>query len=140
MKRLNKSNRLWELLRPMATLILLFTLLVNVNAQVVTGNYIKAPAIVTSTVAFNPGLIVGSAVTVTDAQGSTCPNPTYEWQSATNEYFTENLVLNLANTKDYNPGTVTTTTYFRRVVSMQCTDPERETVSKCGGVKITINN
>jgi len=139
MKRLNTNLNLKKMIKPLVLVSFFFALLINVNAQVVTGNFIKAPAIVTSAVAFNPGIIIGSAVTVKDAQGSNCPDVTYEWQSATNERFTENLKPNLAKTKDFDPGTVTSTTYFRRVVSLQCTDPERETVSKCGGIKITIN-
>ncbi|MFZ4401148.1 MAG: hypothetical protein ACOYO1_14010 [Bacteroidales bacterium] len=139
MKKLNINLSLKKMITPLVPLFFFFALHFNANAQVLTGNYLTAPAVVTSTVAFNPGIIIGSAVTVKDAQGSTCPAVTYEWQSATNEYFTENLTKNLAATKDYNPGVVTATTFFRRVVSIQCTDPERESLGKCGGVKITIN-
>ena len=82
--------------------------------------------------------IIVSTVTVTDALGSTCPNVNYEWQSATDEFFTQNLKANLANTKDYDPGVVTTTTYFRRVVLVECLSGGG-TKSATGGIKITIN-
>jgi hypothetical protein len=141
MKKFYRTKRFRELLKPLATLILLFVfaLFTNVNAQVLSDNTITPPSVVTSVGAFAPGVITGSTVTVTDALGSTCNNVTYEWQSATNSDFTENLTENLASTKNYNPGTVTTTTYFRRVISVKCNNPQRYSQTECGGIKITIN-
>jgi transcriptional accessory protein Tex/SPT6 len=129
------------MLKPLATLLLLFVfaLFTNVNAQVLSENSITPPALVTSVGAFAPGVITGSTVTVTDDLGSTCNAVTYEWQSATNSNFTENLQKKLASTKDYNPGTVLTTTYFRRVVTINCDNPKRYSKTECGGIKITIN-
>jgi len=115
-----------------------FALFINVNAQVTSVNAIMPPAVVSSTVAFNPGLITGTTVTVTDNGGSYCPDIIYEWQSASDAAFTTNVVTNLAATKDYNPGIISTTTYFRRVVSVNCTQPERFAKSTASGVKITI--
>ena len=139
MKKFYRTNRLREMLKLLALLLLFFTLSINVNAQVMTLNKVTAPSVVTGIGSLDPGVIVGSDVTVSDAQGSTCPNVTYEWQSASDEFFTENLKRNLANTRDYDPSVVTTTTYFRRVVTIECTSPQREAMTSCGGVKITIN-
>lgn len=111
----------------------------NVNAQVISLNTITTPAIINGVGSLNPDILIGSNVIVTDNQGSICPNVSYEWQSATNESFTQNLVTNLAATKDYDPDVLIVTTYFRRVVSIKCTTPEREAISKCSGIKITIN-
>ncbi len=127
------------MLKPLATLFLLFTLFTSVNAQVLSVNQITEPAVVTSVGAFAPGVIIGTAVTVTDAVGSTCPNVTYEWMSSTNEEFTENVKHNLASTKDYNPGTVMSTTYFRRTVKVACTQPNRAAETRTGSILITIH-
>jgi hypothetical protein len=102
-------------------------------------NSIKAPAVVTSIGTFEPGVIIGSNVILTDAPGNTCNEFTYEWQSASDEFFTANLTKNLANTKDYNPGKVNVTTYFRRIVKYECIETGRKVESKTGSVKITIN-
>ncbi len=128
-----------DMLKPLATLILLFALFTGVNAQVLSVNKISAPAVTEAVGSFDPGVLIGSAVTVTDALGSNCPNVTYEWQSATNEEFTENFKRNISKTKDCKPGTLTTTTYFRRVVKIDCLEPDRGTVSTTGEIKITIN-
>ena len=139
MKIFYNKNRFRELLMPMATLILFFALCFNANAQVTSVNRITSPAVVTHVGAFAPGIITGSDVTITDNGGSKCPNITYEWQSATDANFTQNLKTNLANTKDYNPGTVTQTTYFRRLTTVDCTEPERGATTKTPAIKITIN-
>ncbi|MEI6695153.1 MAG: hypothetical protein WCO13_03705 [Bacteroidota bacterium] len=127
-----------KMIKPLVLVFFFLALMINVNAQGITPNSIKAPAVVSSNEAFKPGIIIGSAVIIKDNQGYRCPDATYEWQSASDEYFTQNFTTNLAKTKDYDPGTVTTTTYFRRVVTIACINGP-ETVSKCGGIKITIN-
>ena len=125
MKIFYNKNRFRELLMPLATLILFFALCFNANAQVISNNGITSPIVVTNVGAFDPGIFIGSDVTITDNVGSTCPNVVYEWQSASDPKFTANLKTNLAATRDYDPSMVTTTTYFRRVVTVACTDPER---------------
>lgn len=127
------------MLKPLATLFLFLVLIISVNAQVISTNGIKAPTIVSSATAFNPGVLTGTDVAVTNKGGSICPNVTYEWQSASDAAFTKNLKTNLAATKDYNPGTVTTTTFFRRIVAVECTQPERSARSIASGIKITIH-
>ena len=139
MKNLYKSNCMKGMLKPLATLFLFLALITVANAQVITTNGIKPPAVVSSVGAFSPGVFIGSNVVITDNGGSTCPNVTYEWQSASDANFMTNVKEKLASTKDYNPGAVTTTTYFRRVVTVVCTDPERSLESKTSGVKITIH-
>ena len=99
MKKFYKTSHLRESLKLIALFFLFFTLTVSVNAQVMSVNQITPPAVVTGIGSLNPDIIVGSAVTVTDAGGSTCQNVTYEWISATNEAFTENVVRNLATTR-----------------------------------------
>ena len=138
MKMIYTNLNLKKMTKPMVLVFFFFALVINVNAQVLSADRIDAPAVVTSSVAFKPGLIKGSDVQITDRQGYNCPDVTYEWQSATDEFFTQNLTTNLAKTKDYDPGTVSTTTYFRRVSSLKCIDGP-ESVGKCGGIKITIN-
>lgn len=133
-----KSNCFREMLKPVATLLLFFALIIGANAQVLTANKIDAPQVVTAIGELDPGVIVGSTVTVTDDLGSKCPNIYYEWQSATNEFFTENLKTNLAKTKDYDPGVVSVTTYFRRVVHVEC-ESGSSSKGSTGGIKITIN-
>jgi hypothetical protein len=139
MKKLNISLSMKKMIAPLVLLFFFLALTINVNAQEISNNGITPPSVVTSVGAFNPGTLVGTTVTVTDAGGSTCPNVVYEWQSASDQRFLENLTTNLASTKDYNPGTVTATTYFRRVVTIDCTDPERSLISNTPGIKITIN-
>lgn len=138
MKFFYNSNRFRGMLKPVATLLLFFALIIGANAQVLTANKIDAPQVVTAIGELDPGVIVGSTVTVTDDLGSSCPNIYYEWQSATDEFFTENLKTNLAKTKDYDPGVVSVTTYFRRVVLVECLSGSG-TKSATGGIKITIN-
>ncbi len=137
MKRLNSKLNMKKMIQPLVFIIFLFALFINVNAQVTSVNAITPPEIVISAVAFNPGLITGTAVTVTDNGGSYCPNVIYEWQSASDAAFTTNVITNLASTKDYNPGIISATTYFRRVVSVNCTGPARSAKS-IAGIKITI--
>lgn len=139
MKNFIKLFNFRNMLKPMATLILFFSLIISANAQVVSENSITPPAEVSGTGSLNPGIIVGSNVTITNDLGSTCPNVKYKWQSATDEYFTQNFISNLANTKDYDPGILTVTTYFRRVVSVDCNEPDRGVESKTGSIKFTIN-
>lgn len=138
MKRFNKTNLLLKLLKPMATLILLFTLILNVHAQEISENSITAPAIVSAVGSLEPATIVGSEVKLIDAMGSNCSEIIYEWQSASDEFFQENLSKNLANTKDYKPSKITKTTYFRRVAFVKC-DSGRANKSSTGGIKFTIN-
>ncbi len=138
MKKFYKTSHLRESLKLIALLLLFFTLSNNVNAQVMSVNKITPPSVVTGTGSLNPDVIVGSTVIVTDAGGSTCQAVTYEWISATNEAFTENVVRNLATTKDYDPSVLTTTTWFRRIASAECTNPDRSASSATGGIKITI--
>ena len=139
MKKLNINLSLKKMIIPLGLVFFFIAFSIKVNAQEISNNGITPPTVVTSVGAFNPGTIVGTTVTITDAGGSTCPNVVYEWQSASDEKFSENLITNLASTKDYNPGTVTTTLYFRRVVTIDCTDPERSLISNTSGIKITIN-
>jgi hypothetical protein len=139
MRNFYKKNRIREMLKPLAVLFLFLALIINVNAQVVSTNKITSPAVVVGTGSFNPGVIMGSAVIIKDAGDSKCPGVTYEWQSATDAAFTKNLKTKLAVTKDYSPGTVTRTTYFRRIVRSACTDPEMSSESATPGIKITIN-
>jgi hypothetical protein len=138
MKIFYRSNCFRGMLKPLATLLLFFALIIGANAQVITVNKIEAPQVVTAIGALDPGVIIGSTVIVTDELGSSCPNINYEWQSATDEFFTENLKTNLAKTKDYDPGVVSATTYFRRVVLVECLSGGG-TKSATGGIKITIN-
>ncbi len=139
MKKLNITICIRGMLKPVATLSLFLVFLIHADAQVFSVNKITAPATISNSVAFNPGVIIGTEVIITDNGGSTCPNVSYEWQSASDIAFTKDLRSNLAFTKDYNLGNVTKTTYFRRVVSVQCTDPERSAQSTAGGIKITIH-
>ncbi len=138
MEKFLKINRNRKWLMPITTLLFLFALNFNVNAQALSTNKITKPAICSSSTPFKPGILIGTEVKVTDAYGSTCPNVTYEWQSASDASFKENLKRNLASTKDFNPGTVTKTTYFHRVVSIKCANPDASTSSTTPGIKITI--
>ncbi|MCX6231010.1 MAG: hypothetical protein NTZ33_05650 [Bacteroidetes bacterium] len=138
MKKFNKSNDLLQLLKPIAMLFLFFTLYFNVNAQVESENSIKEPLKLSSTGSFNPGVIIGSNVTLSDVSKNDNCTITYEWQSATDEFFTQNLTSKLAETKDYNPGTINTTIYIRRVVYVKCKSG-MESKSSTGGIKFTIN-
>jgi hypothetical protein len=131
------KNHIREILKPLAVLFLFLALIVNVNAQVVSLNKITQPAVAASIGAFNPGVITGTAVTLKDA--GNCPGATYEWQSASDAKFTKDLKKKIATTKDFNPGTVTKTTYFRRIVRTACTNPEFSSTSTTPGIKITIN-
>jgi len=127
------------MLKPLAVLFLFLALMINVNAQVISLNKITSPAVVTHVGAFNPGIISGTAVTVKETGGTNCSGVTYEWQSATDGSFSKNLVTNLATTKDFNPGIVSRTTYFRRIVRAACTDKEVSASSTTPAIKITIN-
>lgn len=138
MKKFFTNQILMKMITPMVFVLFFFALIINVNAQVLTTNGIKAPAVISSAIAFNPGLITGTTVTITDNGGSICPDVTYEWQSATDAAFTKNVKHNLAATKDLDPGIIAITTYFRRVVSVNCTKPERSAKTIASGVKITI--
>ena len=138
MKMIYTNLNLKKMIKPLVLVFFFFALMINVNAQVLSTDRIDAPAVVTSSVAFKPGIIKGTDVKITDMQGSNCSDITYEWQSATDDRFTQNLKTNLAITKDYDPGLVTVTTYFRRVSTLKCIGG-RESVGACGGIKITIN-
>ncbi len=138
MKMIYTNLNLKKMIKPLVLVFFFFALVINVNAQVLSEDKIEAPSVVTSSVAFKPGIIMGSDVKIIDKQGYNCPDVTYEWQSATDEFFTENLRTNLAKTKDYDPGTVSTTTYFRRVSTLKCIHGPVN-IGKCGGIKITIN-
>lgn len=138
MKIFYRSNCFRGMLKPMATLLLFFVLIVSANAQTINEDRIVAPQVVTAIGSLDPDLIVGTVVIEKDASGNICPDVTYEWQSATNEFFTENLVTNLANTKDYDPGVLTVTTFFRRISKINCLDGSCS-INKCSGIKITIN-
>ncbi len=139
MKKLNITICIRGMLKPVATLSLFLVFLIHADAQVFSVNKLTTPASISSAVAFNPGIITGTEVIITDNGGSKCPNINYEWQSASDIAFTKDLKSNLAATKDYNPGNVTRTTYFRRVVSVQCTDPERSAKIYSTSVNISIH-
>ncbi len=133
------SSRLRKMLKPMATLFLLLGLIFTLNAQTLSVNKISAPAVVSSAIAYTPGTIVGTLVSLTDKGGSTCPNVSYEWQSSTDALFQGNISTNLATTKDFNPGKVSQTTYFRRIATVSCFSPQISASSTTPPIKITIH-
>ncbi len=120
------------------TFFICFGLFSNINAQTISANGITAPAITTGSGSLNPDKITGTNVTVTDSGGSSCSSVIYEWESASDRGFTKDVVHDLAATKDYDPGVITKTTYFRRVASVECVSPERSASSTCSGIKFTI--
>lgn len=121
MKKFLLNFKLKRLIAPMVFVLFLFVLLGNANAQSISENFIKAPAVVSATSAITPGLIVGSDVVIRDANKAVAKSKTtYVWESASDPEFTKNVKLNLATTRDYNPGTLTETTYLRRNVIISC--------------------
>ncbi len=121
MKKFLTDSKLKKMLAPMVFIFFFFALLVNANAQSISGNFIKAPAVVSATGSITPGLIVGSDVVIRDANKAVAKSTTtYVWESASDPEFTKNVKLNLATTRDYNPGTLTETTYLRRNVIISC--------------------
>ena len=135
MKSDQTTNRFVNVLKSLTLVVLFFTFAVNVQAQDANVNKLTAPQVVTAVGSIDPGVIVGNPVKVDDANTQV----TYEWQSATDEFFTHNLITNLANTKDYDPGVVTTTTFFRRVVTIVNSEDGSKSVTKTSGIKIVVN-
>ncbi|MBZ4036054.1 hypothetical protein K6T82_14870, partial [Flavobacterium sp. 17A] len=91
------------------------TITYNTHAAI-TNNTITAPNTTTFCGSGTPGTINGSAAT-----GGTTTTLNYQWQSSSNNSTFNNI--NSATGQTYNPGTVSSTTYYRRVVtSATCQD------------------
>ncbi|WP_448701518.1 gliding motility-associated C-terminal domain-containing protein [Mucilaginibacter sp. AW1-3] len=81
-----------------------------------TNNSITAPAVTSFCSAGDPANIVGSS----PAGGNNVY--TYQWQQSTDNVTFSNI--SGANAKDYDPATISVTTYYRRIISSgQCTTP-----------------
>ncbi|GAB3204620.1 gliding motility-associated-like protein [Pontibacter aydingkolensis] len=93
----------------------------------VSNNTITAPATVILCAAGNVSEIVGSAPT------GGVNTYTFKWQQSTDNGITFSDISPAVTTQNYTPGTVSSTTYFRRIVtSGPCTDSESNVV------KITV--
>jgi len=138
MKFLFKNPYFKKVIVPLVFIFFFFVLSINVHAQTISSNTIKAPMVVAGKGSLDPDIIKGSDVIVTNSEGSTCSAVTYEWESASDSGFTKGLENNLSTARDYDPGIITRTTYFRRIASVECTSPDRAASSTCSGIKITI--
>lgn len=142
MKKFLLNFKLKRLIAPMVFVLFLFALLDNANAQSISGNTIStlAPTVTTNSGSITPGTIVGSDVVIRDANKAVAKSKvSYLWESASDEDFTQNVKLNLATTRDYNPGTITQTTYFRRNVSISCDRLKCGGSSTSGSIVFTVN-
>jgi large repetitive protein len=134
MKRFNKTNLLIKLLKPMATLILLFTLAINVNAQSMTDNKITTPAISVGVSSINPAVISGNTVSLNNIDCTGTVN--YQWQKSNNPNFTSAVNIAGATSQSYDPPAITVTTYFRRVTTFNCESKIYTNISNT--VRITV--
>jgi hypothetical protein len=122
MKRFIKTNHFFKLLKPiLATLFLLFTLAINVNAQSMTDNKITTPAISVGVSSINPGIISGNTVSLNNIDCSGTVN--YQWQSSTSPKFLSPVNITGATSQSYDPPAISVTTYYRRVTTFNC-DPK----------------
>ena len=139
MKKFCTNLKLKRFLAPMVFLIFLFVLLGNTNAQTATENSIKQSGKTVGIGSLNPSAIIGNEVAIINSSGkmSNC-TVTYSWESASDENFTVNVKRNLATTKDYVPGVITTTTYYRRIVNANCNDIRFESSSTTPCIKFTV--
>jgi gliding motility-associated-like protein len=91
---------------------------VSITIQNVIGNNIISAATTTFCGPSDPGTITGTTPT-----GGDGTNYTYQWQSSTDGNTFNNIAS--ATAKDYAPGTVSSTIYYRRLVaSGVCTTPQ----------------
>jgi hypothetical protein len=127
-----------KILKSLIFLFFFFAFIGSVNSQTISANTITAPAKSTGYGSIDPDVIKGSTVTVTNSGVSTCNFVTYEWESASDISFSKDVVHKLAITKDYDPGLITKTIYFRRTASVECTNPDCSASSTCSGIKITV--
>jgi gliding motility-associated-like protein len=84
---------------------------ITVQDQII--NIIDTPVVNILCATGTPGTINGR----TPTGGAGVGTYVYEWQKSTSPTFSASVTGNLATTEDYNPGTLTTTTYFRRKVT-----------------------
>jgi len=98
---------------------------INCNCSTVTGNTITAPQSICSGI--TPASLTGSIPLIIPVFAYT-----YQWQSSTdNTVWTD---ISLATAQDYAPGSLTQSTYYRRVVKMAgCPD------NNSANVMITVN-
>ncbi len=128
------------MIKPLVLFFFVFAFMLNANAQALNDNSITPPAVVSGNGSITPGTIVGSVANVTNgaAVSSACII-TYSWESSYDGNFSTDVVTNLADTKDYNPGTLTRTTYFRRTVVANCPDLNFLGNSTTPRIKFTVN-
>ncbi len=89
------------------------------SIPVISNNSITAPATSSFCASGNPANIVGSTPTGGDG------TYTYKWQSSTNN----NLFTDVATTASYNPGSLSQTTYYRRIVNSDVASDTSSTVT-----------
>jgi hypothetical protein len=132
--------KLKRLMAPLVFFLFFFALIINANGQTLTPNRVTAPAKISNMGAFAPGVLVGTDVTFNKGT-SKIPGCSviYSWESASDQGFTKDVVHNLASTRDFNPGTISKTTYFRRVVSSDCPNEDFGAKTITAPIKITIN-
>jgi len=128
MKRFIKTNHLLIKLKPlMATLILLFTLIVDVNAQSMKNNLINMPTLSYGVGSVDPTEITGNTVTLSGIECAATVS--YQWQSASDVRFTNPVNIAGATSQNYNPTVVYTTTFFRRIASFNCASTDYKNLS-----------
>ncbi len=132
--------KLKRLIAPLVFILFLFALIINANGQTLSANRITAPIKVSSVGTFSPGVLVGSEVIFTNGTTkiSGC-TVVYTWESASDQGFTKDVVHNIANTKDYNPGKISKTTFFRRIATSDCPNEDFGAKTITAPIKITIN-
>jgi uncharacterized repeat protein (TIGR01451 family) len=145
MKTYTLNTKLIKMIKPLFWSFLFLSAVNNLNAQGVSPtmslNSIEAVYDIRGCRPFDPKLLTGSDVVITNlgAQVFVCDQVTYEWESATNNAFTENVVHDLAFTRDYDPAPITVTTYFRRKANATCSDPDCSASSTSSKIVLTVD-
>ena len=110
---------------------ILFLSFINVNAQIVIKNYsiLEHSPNATCNTAFSPGLLIGEDAFI-DNIGDTeadpahnvevCTTVVYEWESCLIWDFSSGVNHNLSDQRDFDPGLITETIYFRRYTKFTC--------------------
>ena len=117
--------------KPSVFFLFFFILILNANAQIAINDYEILPHTPNSScnTAFSPGPLVGKDAFIgnigdTDddpaANVNDCTTVVYEWRSCLVYDFSGVVTYNLSDQRDFDPGLITETIYFRRYTKFSC--------------------
>lgn len=150
MKNLFTNFNMKKLLTPLVFIFFFFTFINNINAQSspnATANSITKPTFTIGCGSLTPGTISGTLVTITNIGDYTdypntyvgnCGPVTYQWQTSPTSGPPWTNITG-ATGQNYNPGTISTSIYYRREIYDSCSYAQFGSVTTfSNNVKFTI--